>query len=72
MLPYVVAGSTGGGVSLMPVESGRARCPRCMAWAEYRFLDHGDNRLEYEVQCGACGHVHSEVTVVLNMPTTAA
>jgi len=56
----------------MAVESGRARCPRCMAWAEYRFLDLGDNRLEYEVQCKACGHVHSEVTVVSGMPTAAA
>ena len=56
----------------MAVESGRARCPRCAAWAEYRFLDHGDNKLEYEVKCGACGHVHSEVTVVTSVPTAAA
>lgn len=56
----------------MAVESGRARCPRCMAWAEYRFLDHGDNKLEYEVQCATCGHVHSEVNIVSNMPFAAA
>jgi hypothetical protein len=43
-----------------------------MAWAEYRFLDHGDNKLEYEVKCDACGHVHSEVTVVSSMPIAAA
>ena len=60
------------GISQMAVESGHARCPRCMAWAEYRFLDHGDNKLEYEVKCGACGHVHSEVTVVTTVPTAAA
>jgi len=35
-----------------------------MAWAEYRFLDRGDNKLEYEVRCSARGNVHSEVTVV--------
>jgi len=42
-----------------------------MAWAEYRFLDHGDNKLEYEVQCGACGNIHSEVNV-LATPNAAA
>jgi hypothetical protein len=35
-----------------------------MAWADYRFLDRGDNTLEYEVQCEACGNLHSEVTVL--------
>jgi uncharacterized Zn finger protein len=44
------------------VESGMTRCPRCMVLAEYRFLDRGDNALEYEVRCGTCGHVHSEST----------
>jgi hypothetical protein len=43
-----------------------------MAWAQYQFLDRGENKLEYEVQCGACGHVHSEVTVVASVPTAAA
>jgi hypothetical protein len=56
----------------MAVESGRARCPRCMAWAEYRFLDRGENKLEYEVKCGACGNVHSEVSVVSTATTAAA
>ncbi|MCV7410330.1 hypothetical protein [Mycobacterium florentinum] len=46
------------------IEHGRARCPRCAAFAEYRFLEIGDNKLEYEVRCGTCGHVHSEVTPV--------
>lgn len=54
------------------VERGRARCPRCMAWAEYRFFDRGDAGLEYEVRCGDCGHVHSEVTNVSTAPTVAA
>jgi uncharacterized Zn finger protein len=49
---------------MVTVESGRTRCPRCMAWAAYKFLDRGDNKLEYEVRCAACGHVHSEVSAV--------
>lgn len=56
----------------MAVERGRARCPRCMAWAEYRFLEWGEDRLEYQVQCDACGHLHSEVTVVPTTRTAAA
>jgi hypothetical protein len=48
----------------MAIETGRTRCPRCMAWTEYRFLDLGDNKLEYEVRCTTCGNIHSEVTVV--------
>ncbi len=55
----------------MAVERGRTRCPRCMAWADYQFLDRGENTLEYEVRCAACGHVHSEVNV-LTTPRTAA
>jgi uncharacterized Zn finger protein len=54
------------------VEQGPARCPRCMTWAQYRFLDHGNDKLEYEVRCGACGNVHSEVTVVSTSATAAA
>ncbi len=56
----------------MAVERGRSRCPRCMAWADYQFLDRGENLLEYEVQCGACGHRHSEVNFVSTATTAAA
>ncbi|WP_181159202.1 hypothetical protein [Mycobacterium shigaense] len=56
----------------MTVERGRARCPRCMSWAEYRFLDRGDDTLEYQVQCGSCGNVHSEVSAVATSSTAAA
>jgi uncharacterized Zn finger protein len=56
----------------MAVEHGHARCPRCMAWAEYRFLERGDDKLEYQVQCDACGNLHSEVTVVPTAGTVAA
>lgn len=49
--------------STVVLECGTARCPRCMTYSEYRFLDHGDGTVEYEVRCHACAHVHSEVTV---------
>jgi uncharacterized Zn finger protein len=54
------------------VEHGRTRCPRCAAWAEYRVLEIGDDKLEYEVRCGTCGHVHSEVTPVSTPGVAAA
>jgi uncharacterized Zn finger protein len=54
------------------VEHGRTRCPRCAAFAEYRFLEIGDNKLEYEVRCATCGHVHSEVTPVSTNSAAAA
>jgi uncharacterized Zn finger protein len=60
------------GMSKMAVEHGRARCPRCMAWAEYQFLERGHDKLEYEVRCADCGHVHSEVTVVPTATPAAA
>jgi uncharacterized Zn finger protein len=56
---------------MVTVERGRARCPRCMSFAEYQFLDRGNDTLEYQVQCGTCGNVHSEISVV-STPTTAA
>ncbi|HKI41251.1 MAG TPA: hypothetical protein VKA66_12880 [Mycobacterium sp.] len=56
----------------MAVERGRTRCPRCMAWADYQFLDRGYNTLEYEVQCEACGNKHSEVTVLSTVTSAAA
>ncbi len=54
------------------VEHGRTRCPRCAAFAEYRFLEVGDNKLEYEVRCASCDHVHSEVTPVSASGVAAA
>lgn len=56
----------------MAVERGHARCPRCMAWADYQILDRGDNMLEYEVRCTACGNLHSEVSVLSPATTVAA
>ena len=57
---------------MVALEHGRTRCPRCMASAEYRFLDRGDDTLEYEVRCGACDNVHSEVTAVSTGSPVAA
>lgn len=55
----------------MAVEHGRARCPRCMAWAQYSFLER-DDKLEYQVRCDACGKVYSEVTTASTATTPAA
>jgi hypothetical protein len=60
------------GTDLMPIESGRTRCPRCAAWTDYLFLERGDNKLEYKVRCSACGNVHSEITVLATATTAAA
>jgi hypothetical protein len=60
------------GTGLMPIESGRTRCPRCAAWTDYLFLERGDNKLEYEVRCSACGNVHSEITVLATATMAAA
>ncbi|CAM3151057.1 hypothetical protein MYSI104531_21070 [Mycobacterium simiae] len=54
------------------VEQGRARCPRCAAWAEYQFLELGGDRLEYQVHCGSCRHVYSEVSPMLAPGAAAA
>jgi uncharacterized Zn finger protein len=43
-----------------------------MAWAEYQFLERGNDKLEYQVRCDDCGHVHSEVTVVPTASQAAA
>jgi Zn ribbon nucleic-acid-binding protein len=53
------------------VEAGSARCPRCMAVADYRFYENATN-LRYEVSCVPCGHVHSEVCPSPRAETPAA
>lgn len=42
------------------VERGKARCPRCVAVAEYSFVELGPNLLRYEVNCGGCGETYRE------------
>lgn len=56
----------------MAVEHGHARCPRCMAWAQYRFLERDDDKLEYQVHCDGCGNLYSEVTAAGSTVTTPA
>ena len=43
------------------VERGLARCPRCVAIADYTFVESGPNCLRYEVRCGRCGEAYREV-----------
>lgn len=43
------------------VERGLARCPRCVAVADYTFVESGPNSLRYEVHCGKCGEAYCEV-----------
>ncbi len=43
------------------VERGLARCPRCVAIADYAFVESGPNCVRYEVRCGRCGEAYCEV-----------
>jgi hypothetical protein len=43
------------------VERGSARCPHCVAVADYTFIESGLNVVRYEVHCHSCGEVYSEV-----------
>lgn len=42
------------------VERGKARCPRCVAVADYSFVELGPDLLRYEVNCAGCGEAHRE------------
>jgi hypothetical protein len=44
----------------MVVERGRARCPRCVATAEYTFVEYEPNGVRYEVRCRKCGECYAE------------
>lgn len=43
------------------VERGLARCPRCVAVADYTFVEMGPNSVRYEVRCDRCGGSYCEV-----------
>lgn len=51
------------GVSMV-VESGLARCPRCVSVADYVFIETASGReyggLRYEVRCRKCGGYYGE------------
>jgi hypothetical protein len=42
------------------VERGSARCPRCVAVADYTFIESELDMVRYEVHCRSCGEVYSE------------
>jgi len=44
------------------VERGSARCPRCVAIADYTFVESDLDVVRYEVHCRSCGEVYSEVS----------
>lgn len=54
------------------VERGLARCPRCVAVADYTFVESGPNSVRYEVHCGRCGEAYCEVHTPLTPDFTAA
>lgn len=42
------------------VERGSARCPHCVAVADYTFVESEVDMVRYEVHCHSCGEVYSE------------
>lgn len=54
------------------VERGLARCPRCVAVADYAFVESGPNSLRYEVNCRRCGEAYCEVHNPVTPDFTAA
>ena len=42
------------------IERGLARCPRCVAVADYYFVELSPNLLRYEVNCRTCGEAYRE------------
>ena len=43
------------------VERGVARCPHCVAVAEYSFTECGPDYVRYEIRCPRCSEVYIEV-----------
>jgi hypothetical protein len=54
------------------VERGLARCPRCVAVADYTFVESGPNSIRYEVHCTKCGEAYREVHTPVAPDFTAA
>ena len=54
------------------IERGHARCPFCVAVAEYRFIERERNLIRYEVHCGGCGERYREKlgAAVVRLPAT--
>ena len=60
----------------MVVESGLARCPRCVSVADYVFIESGSGRepggLRYEVRCRKCGEYYGEDSRPLTLHSVVA
>ncbi|MCF6390387.1 hypothetical protein L2K20_25730 [Mycobacterium sp. MBM] len=54
------------------VERGKARCPRCVAVAEYSFIELGPSLLRYEVNCAGCGETYREKLGSMAQPAALA
>lgn len=54
------------------VERGTARCPRCMALADYVFQEGDGGFLRYEVSCTLCSYVYVEDCVSSSADVFAA
>ncbi|MGW0160385.1 hypothetical protein ACWDUN_13820 [Mycobacterium sp. NPDC003323] len=44
----------------MVIERGKARCPFCVAVADYRFIERERDLVRYEVHCDGCGQRYRE------------
>lgn len=55
------------------IERGQARCPYCVATAEYRFIERERNLIRYEVHCHRCdGRYREKLGVAVpNLPVLA-
>ena len=65
-------GASGSRDMSVVVERGLARCPRCVAVADYTFVESGPNSVRYEVRCGKCGEAYCEVNTPVAPDFTAA
>jgi hypothetical protein len=54
------------------IEQGTARCPRCMAFADYSFHEGDGGLLRYQVICRPCGNVYVEMCTPPSVDAPAA
>lgn len=56
----------------MVIERGQARCPFCVAVADYRFVERDRTIVRYEVHCHSCGERYREKLGAAAMTTAPA
>jgi|KBSSwiStaDraftv2_1062776.scaffolds.fasta_scaffold06363_5 hypothetical protein len=54
------------------IEHGTARCPKCMAFADYSFHEGDGGLLRYQVVCRPCGNVYVELCTSPSVDVSAA